>query len=137
MAIKLKKTIKDKLESILNEKGFYYDQYSSASGTQGYSYVKFYENVEGNWVKEARKTRILPKFESIIIYKSQWLPEMTVDLKSTLKRKRVNLGALKYETDQKWWLIETEEQVEESFADIIDLLNEYAWGWFTLTKPEE
>jgi hypothetical protein len=107
MAVKLKKLILEKLGSTLLEKGFKYDKTQSKPSVSAFVFSKGEPEPQDDWL-------------------------ITVDLRSLAKRDFKGLFELAELTEQKWWSIETEEEARESFEQILDWLNQYAWNWFVL-----
>jgi hypothetical protein len=132
MAVKLKKLILEKLGSTLLEKGFKYDKTQSKPSVSAFVFSKGEPEPQDDWFIQADNGGPLPQREEISICKMRWGPLIKVDLRSLAKRDFKGLFELAELTEQKWWSIETEEEARESFEQILDWLNQYAWNWFVL-----
>ncbi len=130
MSIKLKKVLKEKLEPLLSEKGFQYDKLLSKSTSGDFVYSKWSTETELVWSSFLESWQ--PAKEEIYIYKSRSESKITIELRSVLKEDCQGLGYLAGYNIQMWWSIATKDEAEASFNEVIDLLNKYAWDWFTL-----
>ena len=78
----------------------------------------------------------VPLHEVIHIYSARMSPEITVDLMSNIKRGFVRLKELSGSEEQ-WWRILNQDDLEKAFNEIEDLIEKYAWDWFALTSNDD
>ena len=135
MSVKLKQQIQKKLGPIFLEKGFIYDELNTIAKHGGFVFGKGDPEPSMEWyMKSLNDTTLeMPKREEIIIYKSRFNPEITIDLISFLKDPRsITLGEFLGLRRQKWWPISNEEELNQAFKEILEIMDKNGWEWFVL-----
>ena len=111
---KLKKIMQKILEPILTEKDFSYSEARSAPSSGLFIYSIEIDDI---------------KFDSIEIRVTVWEPAITVDLHSHKRGGLMGLDFL-HNNKRKAWSIASEDRAKESFQEIKELIEQYAWDWF-------
>jgi hypothetical protein len=135
MTVKFKQQIKDKLGNVFKEKGFELDESSLLNSNYCIVYSKGEPepSIEVYEEKIDKGIDLTLKRGEIIIHRSRWQTELTVELRNLQKvPSTVNLWMLSGENTQKWWSFDCVEKFERAISEIIDLMNKYGWEWLQL-----
>lgn len=137
MAKGIGKKIKERLGPVLAEHGFRYDESQSKPRERMFVYAKGEPERPVEWyLEQMKKPPELrdkpPVREEVRVYGRIAVPEVTVDLHSTLRGEMDRLSNVAGIPHRQWWRVATDEETDRALDEIIDLLNEYAWDWFVL-----
>jgi len=138
MGKNFKKIIMERLGGNFLEKGFTYDKLASRNGCYIFSKGDPAPSVE--WYEGFKNRTITgrPSRDTIIITRSNFLPQISVALKSQQKKTyRDDLGRISGSSIQKWWPIEPEERLCQSFDEILQMMDSYGWKWFAQNDSAE